>query len=215
MKNKRLFLQSTLLSLSIAGLSFLSGCQMNQQTPSSSLSSAVTAAANPDSVPVLRFKFHSFNALCFDTYGCKVVYAGLTVPNDASNKKRLSFAEWSGNEGENALKRAFGGHIDIKNFPAPAKVTWRSKDGTSHSAEIDIGKIFKDERIIHHLPLREFAFQDNPMASSDDPTIVLVVDDRTIKVYMLASINTNREQIPGNKYSYTKNELTLAYSQTF
>ena len=200
MKNKRLFLQSTLLSLSIAGLSFLSGCQMNQQTPSSSLSSAVTAAANPDSVPVLRFKFHSFNALCFDTYGCKVVYAGLTVPNDASNKKRLSFAEWSGNEGENALKRAFGGHIDIKNFPAPAKVTWRSKDGTSHSAEIGIGKIFKDERIIHHLPLRDFPH--SPETTGRDVTILLIVDDRTIKVYMLSEVNMNYY-------------LTLAYSQTF
>ena len=204
MKNKRFFLQYTILSLSIAGLSFLSGCQMNQQTPSSSLSSAATTVANPDSVPVLNFKFHSFNALCFDTYGCKVVYAGLTVPNDASNKKRLSFAEWSGNEGENALKRAFGGHIDIKNFPAPAKVTWRSKDGTSHSAEIDIGKIFKDERIIHHMPLHDFPRPNDPRSSAVDPTILLVVDDRTIKVYMLASLT-----IKNGDY------LTLVYSQTF
>ena len=173
---------------------------MNQQTPSSTLSNAATAAANPDSVPVLNFKFHSFNALCFDTYGCKVVYAGLTVPNDASNKKRLSFAEWSGNEGENALKRAFGGHINIKNFPAPAKVTWRSKDGTYHSAEIDIGKIFKDERIIHHLPLRDFPY--SPETTGRDVTILLIVDDRTIKVYMLSEVNMNYY-------------LTLAYSQTF
>ena len=213
MKNKRFFLQYTILSLSIAGLSFLSGCQMNQQTPSSTLSNAATAVANPDSVPVLHFKLHSYGGFCFNTYECKVVYAGLAQPNTPPGKLRPSFESVGG---ERFLKTMGGsGYINIKNFPAPAKVTWRSKDGTSHSAEIDIGKIFKDERIIHHLPLREFAFQDNPMASSDDPTIVLVVDDRTIKVYMLASINTNREQIPGNKYSYTKNELTLAYSQTF
>ena len=213
MKRKRLFFQSTLLSLSIVGPLFLSGCQMNQQTPSLSTSGTTTAVADPNSIPVLHFKFHSFRGLCFDTYGCKVTYAGLAVPNDEPNEKTLSFAQWGG---ESGLKLAGGGgHINIKNFPTPAKVTWRSKDGTSHSAEIDIGKIFKDERIIHHTLLREFAFQDDPMASSDYPTILLVVDDRTIKVYMLASIKTNREQIPGNKYSYTKNELTLAYSQTF
>ena len=202
MKNKRLFLQSTLLSLSIAGLSFLSGCQMNQQTPSSSLSSAVTAAANPDSVPVLHFKLHSYGGFCFNTYECKVVYAGLAQPNTLPGKLRPSFESVGG---EKFLKTMGGsGHIDIKNFPAPAKVTWRSKDGTYHSAEIDIGKIFKDERIIHHMPLHDFPRPNDPRSSAVDPTILLVVDDRTIKVYMLASLT-----IKNGDY------LTLVYSQTF
>ena len=198
MKNKRLFLQSTLLSLSIAGLSFLSGCQMNQQTPSSSLSNAATAVANPDSVPVLHFKLHSYGGFCFNTYECKVVYAGLAQPNTPPGKLRPSFESVGG---EKFLKTMGGsGYINIKNFPAPAKVTWRSKDGTSHSAEIDIGKIFKDERIIHHLPLRDFPH--SPETTGRDVTILLIVDDRTIKVYMLSEVNMNYY-------------LTLAYSQTF
>ena len=202
MKHKRLFLQSTILSLSIAGLSFLSGCQMNQQTPSSSLSSAVTAADNPDSVPVLHFKLHSYGGFCFNTYECKVVYAGLAQPNTPPGKLRPSFESVGG---EKFLKTMGGsGHIDIKNFPAPAKVTWRSKDGTYHSAEIDIGKIFKDERIIHHMPLHDFPRPNDPRSSAVDPTILLVVDDRTIKVYMLASLT-----IKNGDY------LTLVYSQTF
>ncbi|MGC9562497.1 hypothetical protein [Brachymonas sp. M4Q-1] len=173
---------------------------MNQQTPSSSLSNAATAVANPDSVPVLHFKFHSFQSFCFDTYGCTVVYAGLRDTDDSPSEKSRSFESVGGE----ALLKTMGGsgHINIKNFPASAKVTWRSKDGTYHSAEIDIGKIFKDERIIHHMPLRDFPFPNNPMGSADDPTILLVVDDRTIKVYMLSIINVT-------KY------LTLAYSQTF
>ena len=202
MKNKRLFLQSTLLSLSIAGLSFLSGCQMNQQTPSSTLSNAATTVANPDSVPVLHFKLHSYGGFCFNTYECKVVYAGLAQPNTPPGKLRPSFESVGG---EKFLKTMGGsGHIDIKNFPAPAKVTWRSKDGTYHSAEIDIGKIFKDERIIHHMPLHDFPRPNDPRSSAVDPTILLVVDDRTIKVYMLASLT-----IKNGDY------LTLVYSQTF
>ena len=198
MKNKRFFLQYTILSLSIAGLSFLSGCQMNQQTPSSTLSNAATTVANPDSVPVLHFKLHSYGGFCFNTYECKVVYAGLAQPNTPPGKLRPSFESVGG---ERFLKTMGGsGYINIKNFPAPAKVTWRSKDGTSHSAEIDIGKIFKDERIIHHLPLRDFPH--SPETTGRDVTILLIVDDRTIKVYMLSEVNMNYY-------------LTLAYSQTF
>ena len=181
---------------------FLMGCQMNQQTPSSSLSNAITAAANPDSVPVLYFKLHSYGGFCFNTYECKVVYAGLAQPNTLPGKLRPSFESVGG---EKFLKTMGGsGHIDIKNFPAPAKVTWRSKDGTYHSAEIDIGKIFKDERIIHHMPLHDFPRPNDPRSSAVDPTILLVVDDRTIKVYMLASLT-----IKNGDY------LTLVYSQTF
>ena len=202
MKRKRLFFQSTLLSLSIVSPFFLSGCQMNQQTPSLSASSTITAVADPNSIPVLHFKFHSFEGLCFDTLGCKIAYAGLAVPNFGPNEKLPSFAEWGG---EKSLKLAGGGgHINIKNFPTPAKVRWRSKDGTSHSAEIDIGKIFKDERIIHHMPLHDFPRPNDPRSSAVDPTILLVVDDRTIKVYMLASLT-----IKNGDY------LTLVYSQTF
>ena len=176
----------------------LMGCQMNQQTPSSSLSSAATAVANPDSVPVLHFKLHSYGGFCFNTYECKVVYAGLAQPNTPPGKLRPSFESVGGEE---FLKTMGGsGHINIKNFPTPAKVRWRSKDGTSHSAEIDIGKIFKDERIIHHLPLRDFPH--SPETTGRDVTILLIVDDRTIKVYMLSEVNMNYY-------------LTLAYSQTF
>ena len=173
---------------------------MTMPTAPRSIHHAATTA-DPDSIPVLHFKQHSFGSLCFDTYGCKVVYAGLVDADDPPDKKWKSFSEWAGSEGESALKKAGGGgYIGIRNFPAPARVSWKSKDGTFHTAEVDIGKIFKDEVIIHHLPLREFPHA--PENTLQDVTIVLVVDDRTIKVYMLSNINM---------HFY----LTLAYSQTF
>ena len=172
---------------------------MTMPTSPRSIHHAATTA-DPDSIPVLHFKQHSFGSLCFDTYGCKVVYAGLVEADEPPDKKWKSFSEWSGSEGESALKKAGGGYIGIRNFPPPARVSWKSKDGTFHTAEVDIGKIFKDEVIIHHLPLREFPHA--PENTLQDVTIVLVVDDRTIKVYMLSNINM---------HFY----LTLAYSQTF
>ena len=196
MKRKSIALAATLLSFPL----FLSGCQMTMPTSPRSIHHAATTA-DPDSSPVLHFKQHSFGSLCFDTYGCKVVYAGLVEADDPPDKKWKSFSEWAGSEGESALKKAGGGgYIGIRNFPAPVRVSWKSKDGTFHTAEVDIGKIFKDEVIIHHLPLREFPHA--PENTLQDVTILLVVDDRTIKVYMLSNINM---------HFY----LTLAYSQTF
>src|SRR3546814_7992568 len=60
--------------------------------------------------------------------------------------------------------------LSIANFPPPAVVSWRSKDGTPLRAEVDIDKIFKD-RLIRHNVARE----DIPeKAGVHNPDIVLV-----------------------------------------
>ena len=170
---------------------------MTMPTSPRSIHHAATTA-DPDSIPVLHFKQHTYIGFCFDTRECKITYAGLSQPNQSAGKISPSFESIGG---EKFLKTmGGGGYIGIRNFPPPARVSWKSKDGTFHTAEVDIGKIFKDEVIIHHLPLREFPHA--PENTLQDVTILLVVNDRTIKVYMLSNINM---------HFY----LTLAYSQTF
>src|SRR3989337_162131 len=39
----------------------------------------------------------------------------------------------------------------------PAKVSWRSKDGQTHTAEIDIGELFADEVILHNVRREEMS----------------------------------------------------------
>jgi hypothetical protein len=99
----------------------------------------------------------------------------------------------------------------ISNFPPPAKVTWRSKDGTSHEAEIDIGKIFKDQLIRHNV-VREDA-TDNPTDGA--PGIILEVNDRTINVYMRATIWLKRPRFPDRPHSDYQDELIKVFSNTY
>src|SRR3546814_14273196 len=82
----------------------------------------------------------------------------------------------------------------IANFPPAAIGTRRSKDGTPHHAEVDIGDIFKDRLIRHNLQREEIS----ETSSISHPGIILEVNDRTINVYMRARIPTKELQIPWN-----------------
>ena len=152
----------------------------------------------------LKFKAHNFSAYCFETIGCKVLYNNRYDVRDADDKlSRPLTAEY--------FSRLDATTLGIRNFPPPAVVTWRSKDGVLHQARIDIGEIFKDRRVLHNV-----AEKDIPeRAYVGDPGIVLVVNDRTISVYMRAFIPLNEPAIPGNKYSYFQNDLVLAYSHSY
>ena len=152
----------------------------------------------------LWFYQHSFGAHCFDTQRCEVLYAGL---GHGSDEPSPSFASY----GRDRNELLSAGQLGIRNFPPPAVVTWQSKDGAGHRAEIDMGEIFKDRLIRHNVP-REKILEDSGMG---DPEIIVEVDDRTINVYMAAMIPTTAEQIPGNKYSRARTDLVLAWTHTY
>ncbi|AZQ54615.1 hypothetical protein [Burkholderia cenocepacia] len=111
--------------------------------------------------------------------------------------------------------RAWGStELDIRNFPKPAEVRWKSKDGAAHGACIDIGRIFEDELIWHNLRKEDMTdFYSGPVAGA--PDIYLEVDDRTINVYTAMFIPTKAEQIPGNKDSDFRKDVLLVWSRTY
>jgi hypothetical protein len=162
-------------------------------------------------VPVewpLRFKKHSFSAHCYDTIGCRVLYYDDYMVMHEKDKVSGSSASIGAN-----YQNAWGSvaYLGIENFPSPAVVTWRSKDGVPHEAEIDIAEIFKDQKILHKVSREDIP--EGAMIAS--PHIVLEVNDRTIKVYMKAHIPLKAPSIVGNKHSDFKNDLMLAYSHTY
>lgn len=158
----------------------------------------------------LKFKEHSFSVFTYDTYGCKVVYAGQLQINQDPNKLKRSSASY----GPEWQKNWSGVHGGIRNFPPPLEVSWRSKDGQPHEASIDFGEIFKDEVILHNVPREEMA--DVPYGKYQfDPAILLEVNDRTIRVYMRAMISTKHLQKPGNVYSNFRNDLILVRTYTY
>jgi hypothetical protein len=110
------------------------------------------------------------------------------------------------------LNRLRAARISIENFPPPAIVTWRSLDGTPHEAKIDIGAIFKDQRILHHVPEDQIPTET---AAYDGANIILVVDDRTINVYMKTTIYLKNPRDPSAPRSDRVHETTLAHTHTY
>ena len=91
-------------------------------------------------------------------------------------------------------------------------MTWRSLDGVPHEAKVDIGAIFKDERVLHHVPEQDIYVSREPFSG---PEIILVVNDRTISVYMKTMIYLKKPRIPANPNSDIVDETTLAFTHTY
>lgn len=189
------------------GLSLLQGCQPVMSTTPNDPPPPRGTYDNTVADWPFRFKRHNFGAACYSTYGCRVVYNDflhIDQPDDVLRRSSASI-------GPDYLDNLSGGYLGIDNFPPPAVVTWRSKDGTAHRAEIDMAAIFKDELILH-----EVSKDDIPEGVSVmDPAIILEINDRTINVYMRGRIPTKSLRTPGNPYSDYRKDLILAFTQTY
>lgn len=152
----------------------------------------------------LKFRAHNFGAHCFNTQRCEILYRGF--PHGHKDEPAPSVESY-GRPLEELLSAGRG---PIPNFPPPAEVTWRSRDGTALEAEVDIAEIFKDGLIRHNVP-RDELLKDQGML----PEIVLEVNDRTINVYMRAHLSTKALQTPGNRLSDFRNDLIKVYSRTY
>lgn len=155
----------------------------------------------------LTFAQHNFGAHCFDTIGCRVTYAGFTHGVDRDDEVSPPMSSYKGSREQ--LLRA--GHVGKRNFPPAAHLSWRSKDGVPHEADVDIGEIFKDRVVRHNVPREDYR-EDLGIA---DPDIVLEVNDRTVNVYMRALIPTKTEQSAGGARGYSRDELVLVWTKTF
>lgn len=152
----------------------------------------------------LKFDSHKFSVFTYDTYGAKVTYAGPQIDEDPDQLQRASSSY-----GPDYQRSWSGIHGMIRNFPPPAKVTWRSKDREAHEAEIDFGQIFKDELIRHNVSRDEMA--DVPDGRyQNEPSIILEINDRTIRVWMRAMIFLKkRVEVGGVMRADFKNDLVL------
>jgi hypothetical protein len=155
----------------------------------------------------LKFKAHYFGVSTYSAYGCRVEYAGRVRADEPADRLQSS-SEALGSRYPDNMTAGAG---PIGNFPPPAKVTWRSRDGTALQAEIDIGEIFKDQLIRHHVA-REDALDP---ASSGTPGIILEINDRTINVYMRDMIALRKPQFPDRPHSDFRNDLIKVFSRTY
>ena len=199
----------SVVAVAIAALAqMLSGCHpaMSSSFPHSA---AATSADRPYTGTVadwpMFFKRHLFGAFCFDTHGCEVLYDNLDHGTSSDTPAVSSIPK----ERYNALMVARYG--DLPNFPPPAKLRWRSKDGSEHAAEVDFAKIFED-RLIRHNVAREDVAEGVSMGFTH---VLLEVNDRTVNVYTRTMIPTKRQQVLGNPNTFFRDDLIKVYSRTY
>lgn len=155
----------------------------------------------------LKFRAHYFGGHCFNTQSCEILYRGFR--HGTEDRPSPSVESY----GRPLDKLLSAGRGPIQNFPPPARVTWRSKDGTPLEAEIDIGEIFRDELVRHNLKQDEIS--ERGPGPGLLPAIILEVNDRTISVYMRAHVSTRELQEPENRHSDFRNDLIKVFSRDY
>jgi hypothetical protein len=170
----------------------------------------------------LRFRDHFFDAQCINTLSSSVIYNDVQFGHDnrgavfelvearTSSPQALDWRDcWLGS----TMVRT----EDSNAFPGPVEIEWISLDGTMHDVSVDLSVIFPGQKILHRVELQDLqhALLENPSVQPVRPTILLEVNDSTVKVYMRALVALEREQYPGNPYSRFRNDRILAWEKTF
>lgn len=184
----------------------LTGCHTAMSTPSDTTTKQHMA---PNEFP-LKFFDHSFARHCYNTLACKVIYNNYDF--DLLDAGTASGPPPSPDYRDDWWPASHGG---IRNFPAPAEVSWTSLDGVTHEAKVDMEAIFKNKHVLYKVPNPEIRDGIFPQGIVAGPSIFLEVNNRTINVYMAAMIPTRAEQIPGNKDSDYRVDVVLAWTHTY
>ena len=152
----------------------------------------------------LWFAWHQFGTHCFSTQSCKILYAGR--PHGVE-RPGPSF-ESLGRPLDKVLRAGRG---PIRNFPPAAEVAWVSTDGTRLTANVDMAEIFADRMVRHTVPREDILENSN----IPYPGIILVVDDRTVSVYMSTWMALKAPKNPENPHSNQHSGVVLVHSRTY
>lgn len=179
------------------------GCQGMAMTHEQSQSTNVAPQQGPLTEFPLRFLRHNFGIATYAVQEYTVIYANRPYSGGPRPARE--------DVHPNSFNAIDAGHISIRNFPAPAIVRWKARDGTPLETEVDIGEIFKDELVLYDAPRDEISDRTPAI----NPDIVMEIDDRTINVYMRAHLSLKAPRIPGNRYSNFRADLVQAWSKTY
>lgn len=150
-----------------------------------------------------HFRHHVFSAECGYTRSCKVIYANRTQVDQPEGGAILPLKE-------GVLEKAKSGQIAIRNFPDPAFVSWQSMDGERHEDRIDMSSIFKSRVVVHAEPVIEV----DDDGAVGDPTLLLVVEDRSVRVYMQSMVFLRRREGQGEN-GVLRHDSVLVYSKSY
>jgi hypothetical protein len=170
----------------------------------------------------LRFHTHNFDAACYNTLACSLVYNNYQFGTREMGYDGKYYDRPSGPPPLENWKEDWSGNHGIlpdtgETFPGPVEIDWEAMDGSCHRVSLDLDVLFKDRLILHKVTREEVkepwlkAKSIHPIG----PSILVEVNDHTINIYMRALVATEAEQIPGNPNSCFRDDLMLASSHTY
>lgn len=170
----------------------------------------------------LRFFRHDFDAVCFNTLACSILYNGHQFGNrryeyDGSPIDKPSgsppFAGWRDRwNGRHGISPSNG-----ETFPGCVEIEWLSMEGRRHVASLDLDEIFKSRLVLHSVSRDEVKEGWLGAASVEPvcPDILVEVNDCVVNIFMRALIATKSEQVLGNSHSHLRDDLVLAWTHTY
>lgn len=190
-------------------------CALSLQRKMNHLASFVTKALAPllvsifvlqgcskSNADLLKFKTHNYAMTCYGGASrCSLIYDGTSsdqFPSEpAPDKLPSDLNKVPG-------VTSFAGSA----FGKPMIMKWMARDGTQLSHTVDLNKEIPDHRVAYDHPERLYAEQP----FHGDPTIVVEYDDRTVNVYLAATLqvipldpaNRSVEDVETFKRVYTR-----------
>ena len=152
----------------------------------------------------LWFAWHEFGTHCFSVQSCMIIYDGRPHGSDSPRPTFQSL----GRPIEKVINAGIG---PIRNFPKPAEVTWVSRNGTPLTASVNMAEIFADRMVRHTVPREDILENSN----IPYPGIILVVDDRTVSVYMSTWMALKAPRNPENPHSNQQSGVVLVHTRTY
>ena len=170
----------------------------------------------------LRFHTHGFGAACFNTLACSIIYSRRQFGTRKLGHDGKYHDGQSGQPPFEQWRERWTGHhsvspVDGKTFSTPLEIEWTSLDGRDHDLSLSFDDVFRDRIILHRVTREEVkeAWLNAKSTNPVRPDILVEVNDRTVNVFMRALVATEAEQIPGNSRSHFRDDLVLAWTQTY
>ena len=170
----------------------------------------------------LRFHTHGFDAACFNTLACSIVYNRHQFGTRKTAYDGNHYDSPSGQPPFDGWRSRWTGSHSIsatngKTFPGAVELEWTSMDSQAHAASIDLEKIFNDRLILHKVDRTDVKkpWLDTKSIDPVRPDLLVEVNDRTVNVFMRALVATESEQIEGNPHSHFRDDLILAWTRTY
>lgn len=169
--------------------------------------------AKPGEPWPLRFDSYSFDARCYNTLRCSIIFDrqqhSLHVAEPAGQPYAENWKDgWTGGFGSTE-------EFERRGFPSLIDIRWAALDGVERELEIDLEEVFPGHVILHNVP-RDEVEEDWAINSRKRADILLEVNNCTVNIYTSARVLTKLLRDRNDPdWKVSRDELVLAWTRTY